>query len=77
MTNILEENNQQVTKLDLLNFLNSLINDLDSMNFFKPIEKKESMIDNIFAIYNKMNLTKKELRMLWGMHKKLKNQPKI
>ena len=77
MTNILEENNQKVTKLDLLNFLNSLINDLDSMNFFKPIEKKESMIDNIFAIYNKMNLTKKELRMLWGMHKKLKNQPKL
>ena len=28
-------------------------------------------------LYNKMNLTKKELKMLWGMHKKLKNQPKI
>ena len=75
--NILEENNEKASKLDLLNFLNSLIYDLDSMNFFKPIEKKESMIDNIFAIYNKINLTKKELRMLWGMHKKLKNQPKM
>ena len=73
----LKENNELATKLDLSNFLNSLINDLDSMHFFYPIEKKESMIDNIFAIYNKMNLSKKELRMLWGMHKKLKNQPKI
>ena len=39
--------------------------------------KKESMIDNIYSIYNKMHLTKKELRMLWGMHKKLKNLPKL
>ena len=35
------------------------------------------MIDNIYSIYNKMALTKKELHMLWGMHKKLKNQPKF
>ena len=26
--------------------------------------------------YNKIGLSKKELRMLWGMHKKLKNLPK-
>ena len=39
--------------------------------------KKDSMIDNIYSIYNKMDLTKKELKMLWGMHKKLKNQPKF
>ena len=42
----------------------------------KPVEKKESMINNIYSIYNKIGLSKKELRMLWGMHKKLKNQPK-
>ena len=39
--------------------------------------KKDGMIDNIYSIYNKMDLTKKELKMLWGMHKKLKNLPKI
>ena len=44
---------------------------------FNPAEKKDGMIDNIYSIYNKMDLTKKELKMLWGMHKKLKNQPKI
>ena len=57
--------------------MNDLIKDLDSKSFFIPKEKKESMIDNIYSIYNKMHLTKKELRMLWGMHKKLKNPPKL
>ena len=57
--------------------MNALIKDLDSKSFFNPKEKKESMIDNIYSIYNKMHLTKKELRMLWGMHKKLKNLPKL
>ena len=64
-------------KLDLSNFIKALITDLDSNCFFYPREKKESMIDNIYSIYNKMHLTKKELRMLWGIHKKLKNQPKL
>ena len=67
---------RKVTKLELSNFLNFLINDLDSSGFFRPEEKKASMIDNIYSIYNKIGLSKKELRMLWGIHKKLKNQPK-
>ncbi|MBI66041.1 MAG: RNA methyltransferase [Candidatus Marinimicrobia bacterium] len=71
-----KKNNQIVAKLELSNYLNTLINDLDSNGFFKPLEKKESMIDNIYSIYNKMYLTKKELRMLWGIYKKLKKQPK-
>ena len=66
----------KVSKLELANFMNLLINDLDSSGFFNPEEKKASMIDNIYSIYNKFGLSKKELRMLWGMHKKLKNQPK-
>jgi tRNA C32,U32 (ribose-2'-O)-methylase TrmJ len=66
----------KVSKLELSNFLNFLIKDLDSNGFFRPEEKKASMIDNIYSIYNKIGLSKKELRMLWGMHKKLKNQPK-
>ena len=66
-----------ITKRELSNFLNFLIKDLDSKGFFNPSEKKESMIDNIYSIYSNINLSKKELRMLWGIHKKLKNQPKI
>jgi tRNA/rRNA methyltransferase len=69
-------NDSKVSKLELSNFINFLINDLDSSGFFRPKEKKANMIDNIYSIYNKFGLSKKELRMLWGMHKKLKNQPK-
>ena len=72
-----KDNFELVNKLELSNFMNVLIKDLDSKRFFNPEEKKESMIDNIYSIYNKMYLTKKELRMLWGMHKKLKNLPKL
>ncbi len=71
------DNYELANNLELSNFMNTLIKDLDSKSFFNPKEKKESMIDNIYSIYNKMHLTKKELRMLWGMHKKLKNPPKL
>jgi len=69
-------NIDKVSKLEFSNFINVLLKDLDSRGFFKPIEKKVTMIDNIYSIYNKTDLSKKELRMLWGIHKKLKNQPK-
>ncbi len=69
-------NIDKVSKLEFSNFINILLKDLDSRGFFKPIEKKATMIDNIYSIYNKTDLSKKELRMLWGIHKKLKNQPK-
>ena len=72
-----EKKDQKATKGELSNFINALIGDLDNKGFFNPAEKKDGMIDNIYSIYNKMDLTKKELKMLWGMHKKLKNQPKI
>ena len=69
-------NIDKVSKFEFSNFINVLVKDLDSRGFFKPIEKKASMIDNIYSIYSKTDLSKKELRMLWGIHKKLKNQPK-
>ena len=74
--NILTLNTDKVSKHELSNFIKILVTDLDTRGFFKPIEKKASMIDNIYSIYNKFGFSKKELRMLWGMHKKLKNQPK-
>ena len=74
--NISTSNMDKVSKLELSNFIKFLVNDLDIRGFFRPVEKKANMIDNIYSIYNKIGLSKKELRMLWGMHKKLKNQPK-
>jgi len=73
-SNILKKD--KVTKHELSNFMNFLINELDLKGFFNPIEKKESMIDNIYSIYNNIDLSKKELSMLWGMHKKLSKLPK-
>ena len=72
-----EKKDQKVNKSELSSFINAVTDDLEKRGFFNPVEKKNSMIDNIYSIYNKMDLTKKELKMLWGMHKKLKNQPKI
>ena len=77
LDNKIDLKTDRISKLELANFMNFLINDLDSNRFFNPIEKKDSMVDNIYAIYNNLNLSKKELRMLWGMHKNLKKQPKI
>ena len=67
---------KSASKKELQSMLSLCINNLDEINFFRPKEKKANMIDNIYSIYNKFGLSKKELRMLWGMHKKLKNQPK-
>ena len=54
----------------------SLVKEEEPKPRYTDEEKKANMIDNIYSIYNKFGLSKKELRMLWGMHKKLKNQPK-
>lgn len=62
---------ERASKKDLSKFMEHLIKILDKANFFKPSEKRESMINNIFSLYLKANLSKKEIQMLWGMLKKL------
>ena len=59
------------SKYEISEYMKFLIENLDKNNFFYPIEKRESMINNIFSIYSKADLSKKELNMLWGMLKKL------
>jgi len=59
------------SKKELINFMNYLILQLDKENFFYPLSKKQSMIDNIYAIFLKASLSKKEVNTLWGMLKKL------
>ena len=59
-------------KKELSYFLNYLTNELEKVNFFYPLSKKQSMIDNIYAIFLKASLTKKETNTLWGMLKKLR-----
>ncbi len=52
-------------------FLNYVIEKLENKKFFTPSEKKESMKNNIYSIFTKIPLTKKELQTLWGITKKL------
>ena len=59
-------------KKELSYFMGYLTNELEKVNFFYPLSKKQSMIDNIYAIFLKASLTKKETNTLWGMIKKLR-----
>ncbi len=60
-----------VNKGQLSKYYDFLFDKLSSKNFFVPKEKTESMKNNIFNIYSKSPLTKKELQTLWGITKKL------
>ena len=59
-------------KKELSYFMDYLTNELEKANFFYPPSKKQGMIDNIYAIFAKAALTKKETKTLWGMLKKLR-----
>ena len=48
----------------LTKFLNLLKSNLDKKNFFKPPEKKNSMITNINNLFYRMEPNDKELRIL-------------
>ena len=51
--------------------IHSIFDQLSNRKFFVPKEKTESMKNNIYNIYLKSPLTKKELKTLWGITKKL------
>ncbi len=65
------EKNDYVNKGHLSKYFNYLFQKLSSKNFFVPKEKSNSMKNNIYNIYLKSPLTKKELQTLWGITKKL------
>ena len=63
-----------INKKDLNKFVNFLINSLDQIGFLQPHHKRKSMIQNIRIIFNKMNLTDKEMRILLGIFSSLKGK---
>ena len=69
-----QKNNSSIlsNKKELSYFMDYLTKELEKVNFFYPLSKKQSMIDNIYAIFLKASLTKKETNTLWGMLKKLR-----
>ena len=60
-----------INKSQLSKYFDYLFSNLENRGFFTPKEKKASMKNNIYAIFTKSPLTKKELQTLWGITKKL------
>ena len=71
ITNSASVEKDNISKYQLSKYLNYLIEKLENKKFFIPSEKKESMKNNIYSIFTKIPLTKKELQTLWGITKKL------
>ena len=52
------------SKRDIQAIANLCIKKLDEKNFFKPVEKKPIMLENLRSIFYKMELSEKETRIL-------------
>ena len=55
---------KSASKQDINNMLSLCIKNLDDKNFFYPLEKKPIMLENLRSIFYKLNLSKKETRIL-------------
>jgi len=62
---------KKTRKKELIIFFKVLQNYLEKVNFFKIKEKKKIMMRNIKAIFNKAELTEKEVKILLGIIKNL------
>ena len=67
LTKTTMKQNNYASKKELNFFISRLISLLSCGDFFTPIEKKGSMINNIEAIFTRNNLTSQELRTLHGI----------
>jgi tRNA/rRNA methyltransferase len=52
------------SKKDIQAMTNLCIKKLEEKNFFKPIEKRPIMLENLRSIFYKMELSEKEMRIL-------------
>ena len=55
---------KRATKMDVKNMLDFCIKSLEKQNFFKNLEKKPIMIQNLRSIFYKIELSEKETRIL-------------
>ena len=58
---------RSANKKDIHALASFCIQNLEKRNFFKPIEKKPIMLENLRSIFYKMELSKKETRILSGV----------
>ena len=55
---------QRATKKEISNMLNFCLYNLEKQNFFKQMDKKPIMLENLRSIFYKMELSQKEIRIL-------------
>ena len=67
---------KKAKKEELFIFFNVLEKNLQKNSFFKVKEKKEIMMRNIKTIFNKAELTEKEIKILLGITKNLAKEKK-
>ena len=58
---------KSASKKEIQSMLNLCIKNLDEINFFRPIEKRPKMLENLRNIFYKMDLSDKETRILLGV----------
>ena len=62
------------TKEEYINLFIHLENELDDRNFFRPLEKKKSMVNNLRNMIQRQNLTEKDIKTFHGIIKALKKE---
>ncbi len=55
---------EKATKNEISAMLNFCLTNLENQNFFKQKAKKPKMLENLRSIFYKMELSKKEIRIL-------------
>ena len=55
---------KSASKKEIQSMLNLCIKNLEEINFFRPVEKKSKMLENLRNIFYKMDLSDKETRIL-------------
>jgi len=55
---------KKASKKDIQAMLDLCVKNLEKINFFKPLEKKTKMLENLRSIFYKMELSDKETRIL-------------
>ena len=66
---------QKATKKEISSMVNFCLSNLENQNFFKQKAKKPIMIENLRSIFYKMELSKKEIRILSSVFAGLSKKP--
>ena len=68
------EKTRSANKNEYIHFIEFLEKTLDEKGFFHPVEKKNMMLNNIKAMFQRQNLTQKDIKILFGIFKHLMDE---